>query len=151
MWNLKQQQYKLELVALNMNTEGLTAVLEDSYLKTSTTVDLTGSITLSFIVDANAASAAANRFRIAFRKTKLMVIENKPGFSIAPNPVESSVVNLQFKNQPEGKYNIRITSTNGKIVATKAILHTGGNATQIINLPTAMISGNYNIEIIAPG
>ncbi len=151
MWNLKQQQYKLELVAINMNTEGLTAVLEDSYLKTSTPVDLATALTVSFVVDGNAGSAAANRFRIVFSKTKPVVNDTKQGYTIAPNPVENGIVNVQFKNQPGGKYNIRITSTTGVVVASKVILHTGGNATQAINLPMGVISGNYKVEIITPG
>ena len=67
MWNMQPGTYKLELVPSNMatTTEGLEAVLEDSYLKTSTPVNMSSNTTVSFSVDQNAASSAANRFRLA--------------------------------------------------------------------------------------
>ena len=68
MWNMQQQVYTLELVATNMSTQGVSAVLEDSYLQSSTTLDLSGTTTVNFTIDANTASAAANRFRIVFRQ-----------------------------------------------------------------------------------
>lgn len=151
MWNLKQQQYNLELAPLNLNTEGLTAMLEDSYLKTSIPVDLTASSTFSFIVDGNAVSSATNRFRIVFNKATPAITNTRQGYTIAPNPVESGIVNVQFKNQPQGKYNVRIISATGQVLVVKAITHPGGSAMQTIALPPVISQGHYKVEIIAPG
>ena len=67
-WNLQQQTYTMEFVAANMAAQGVSAVLEDSYLQTSTPLDLNGTTTVSFSVNANSASSAAARFRIVFRQ-----------------------------------------------------------------------------------
>ncbi len=88
MWNLQQQTYKLEFAASNMNTEGLSATLEDAYLHTSTIIDLTTTTTVNFTVDGNSASADANRFRILFKQaaplpiTFISLAANRDGSSV---------------------------------------------------------------------
>ena len=69
MWNLAKGNYTLEFAVSNLNiAEGLTAQLEDSYLKTSTAITTNGNTKVKFTVDANAGSSSANRFRIVFRQ-----------------------------------------------------------------------------------
>ncbi|MBL0358155.1 MAG: hypothetical protein IPP72_15370 [Chitinophagaceae bacterium] len=150
MWNLKQQAYRFEFVASNMNTEGLTAKLEDKYLNTTTALDLAATTTVNFTVDANAASSEANRFRIVFAKAKPVVTDTKQGYTIAPNPVENGTMNLQLRNQPQGKYSVRIISNNGQNLQTRIINHAGGTSSQQIELPSGIASGTYQVEIVAP-
>jgi len=149
MWNLKQQQYNLEFVPKNLQTAGLEATLVDSYLNTRTPVSLESNTTVSFTVDANTASAAANRFKIVLSKIK-PIAETKAAYTIAPNPVENGQVNLQFKNRPAGKYSIRIITVAGQPVMTRTLVHAGGNAVQTLNLPSRAASGAYMVEITAP-
>lgn len=151
MWNLQQQDYKLEFTACNMNIQGLYAVVEDKYLNTSKEIDLKGTGVLSFTVDANPASAAANRFRIVFSKTKPVAGTIEQAITIAPNPVEGKTVNLLFRNQPAGNYSIRILTTEGKLLASKMINFAGGNSSQVFILPPGVTTGSYQVEIIAPG
>jgi hypothetical protein len=66
MWNMKQQQYKLEFVPTGLSASGVTGILEDSYLGTKSPVSLTTRSSVLFTVDANAASSASSRFRIVF-------------------------------------------------------------------------------------
>ena len=242
MWNLQQQSYRLEFIAGNINTAGLIAVLEDAYLKTNTTLDLAGTAIVNFTVDANAASAAANRFRIVFTQSgplpvsfisiaatkqnsdirvewkvagergiqhyeversadgrsfitagtvtaqgntnndltynwldattltgtvfyriksigingeikyssivKVMMGNVKPSITISPNPVEGSIINLQFSNEAKGRYAIRLLSAAGQAVFSKIIEHAGGSSNHIINLPTLISRGAYQLEII---
>lgn len=243
-WNLQQQAYRLELAAGNMAAQGVSAMLEDAYLQTSTPIDLTGTTTINFTVDANTASAAVNRFRIVFRQlapvpvnfvsitghrtnngvkidwksasergikeyvversldgmnftavgktaplsnnaieisysftdaaapspalmyriksqgvnneiryspvAKVNALNVKAGFLISPNPVENSIVNLQFNAQQAGKYNIRIVSAEGKTVQFNSLTHPGGSSVQNINLTATIARGTYTVEIIAP-
>ncbi len=152
MWNMQNQDYKLEFVAGNMNAKGLYASLEDSYLNTSKEIDLKGTTRINFTVDGNPASAAANRFKIVFSKNKPLINDViKSSYTIAPNPVEGEIVNLMFNNLPSGKYNIRIIGAEGQSVTVKAINHQGGDSKQSIALPAGVASGNYQVEIIAPG
>ena len=81
---------------------------------------------------------------------KVLIGNVKPGYSISPNPVEGSIVNLQFKNQPQGRYNIRLMSSIGEVIFTSIAEHAGGNSTQLLNLPAAIARGAYQLEIIAP-
>jgi hypothetical protein len=69
MSGLKRTSYKLEINPSNINDPSLTAFLEDKYKATQTPVSLTAVTSYDFTVDANAASAASNRFRIVFRPT----------------------------------------------------------------------------------
>ncbi len=65
--NLTARNYAFRFRATNM-AAGLTATLEDSYLKTSTPISLNGGYSsVGFSVTADAASAAANRFKVVFK------------------------------------------------------------------------------------
>jgi Concanavalin A-like lectin/glucanases superfamily/Secretion system C-terminal sorting domain len=74
----------------------------------------------------------------------------KEGFLVSPNPVEDGIINLQFKNQPEGRYTIRLLSATGYIVFTSIAAHAGGNSTRIFNLPKGLNAGVYLVQITAP-
>ncbi len=74
----------------------------------------------------------------------------KPGFAISPNPAEGGVVNLQFTNQPEGRYSVNIVSTLGQTLLSNTLTHAGGSSTQLLNLPEGIARGTYQVEIIAP-
>jgi hypothetical protein len=68
MWNMRIQNYRLEFIASNIVTPGLIALLEDTYLNTHTPINPSGSTVVNFSVNAIAASAAMNRFRIVFKQ-----------------------------------------------------------------------------------
>ena len=104
-----------------------------------------------FSADANAGSSAANRFRIVFKKASQSTDEVKPRFVIAPNPVESGSMHLQFKNQPAGTYYVRLINTAGQIVFAGAITHTGGSVTHKVVVPEAITNGHYKAAIHQPG
>ena len=74
MWNMRQQDYRLEFVAVNLITPGLNAILEDSYLNTSTLINPNGTTSINFTVNSNAGSSAANRFRIVFRQAAILPV-----------------------------------------------------------------------------
>jgi hypothetical protein len=59
-------------------------------------------------------------------------------------------VNLQFANQPMGNYNISLVNNSGQIVYSSTKNHAGGSATQIMELPSSVAKGAYQLEIIAP-
>ena len=68
MKKIKLLPYRLELIGYNFDPV-LVGFLEDSYLHTTTTLNLLGTTTYDFIVTGEAASAAANRFRIVFKNS----------------------------------------------------------------------------------
>ncbi len=73
MWNMAQQQYKLEFMPDNLNN-GLSAYLKDNYLGTQTPVSLSAVTDITFNVTANAASAASNRFSLVFSASSALPV-----------------------------------------------------------------------------
>jgi hypothetical protein len=66
MWNMQQKNYQLEFLASNLNQPGLSGYIEDSYLHTSTPINLNSSNYINFSVNGDTASSAMYRFRIVF-------------------------------------------------------------------------------------
>lgn len=69
-----QRKYAFQIEPAAINDPLLTAWLEDSYLNTSVAVDLYNTSLFEFSIDANAASAAGNRFRIVFKQVALLPV-----------------------------------------------------------------------------
>ena len=61
-----QQQYQLEFIASNLNHPALYGFLQDTYLATTTPLNLNGSTLVNFTIDANPLSGTASRFRVVF-------------------------------------------------------------------------------------
>lgn len=72
---------------------------------------------------------------------------NKKGIMVYPNPVVDKNFNLQISNIQKGNYTLRITNSVGQIVFTKTIKHSGGSATQTIQLDNMLYRGVYQLEI----
>lgn len=64
-----QKNYQFVFDALNLEQPGLTGYLEDSYLAASTLINLSGSTKVNFSINAEAASAVTNRFKIVFKQS----------------------------------------------------------------------------------
>ncbi|MDB5277205.1 MAG: type sorting protein [Ferruginibacter sp.] len=77
LWKTTQRSYHLELITNFITNIGLQAYLLDAYLNTSTALGLATTIKVNFAVNADAASAATNRFKIVF----------KPAAAPSPLPV----------------------------------------------------------------
>lgn len=74
MSQLRQITYRLDIQAMNIDPLINTAVLEDRYTSTSTTLDLTNTNAYTFTVNATAASRAADRFKIVFRQSGVVPV-----------------------------------------------------------------------------
>jgi hypothetical protein len=133
MWNMRLQAYKLEIIASNLVTPGLVAVLQDAYLNTSTVLNSTGTTTVNFTVSSAAGSSASNRFRIIFRE-----IAQGPlpvtFVSIAANRT-AAAVNVAWKVAGERNvknYEVQ-RSTDGNHFTTIATLAAQGNSSVDLN------------------
>jgi hypothetical protein len=67
-----------------------------------------------------------------------------------PNPVQGNEMNLQFKNQPAGRYGIRLLDAAGRVLFAAITEHRGGNSIETINLSSAISRGFYQLVVIAP-
>jgi len=106
-------------------------------------------------IDQNAA-AGYNFYRIrsmdangkaAYSEIVKAFIGNRiSGIIVYPNPVKNGVVNLQFNQQPAGKYRIRIITESGEVVLSKVIMHEESSSTEIIRCGN-FIKGICRVEI----
>ena len=147
--NLQAQTYTLVFTASNMATVNATALLQDAYLGTATPIDLSGATTVSFTVDANAASKAANRFKIVFAAKPIVPTATKAGIVVAPNPIEGSSMQVQFTNQAAGVYTVQVLNMQGKVITTTTVNHAGGSSNQVVAISSKIATGMYKVAIIA--
>ena len=72
-------------------------------------------------------------------------------YSLYPNPIKGSTLNLAFDNVTSGKYIVNITNALGQKVVTQTISHTGGSATHALTINSALAAGVYNVTISEAG
>lgn len=162
--NMKIQGYQLRFIAAKLTQPGVRAFLEDSYLHSSTPVALNDTTTVNFSVDANAGSYASNRFRLVFKTRPVAIANNNTGtdglsavsngtaksISVYPNPVTGGIVNISFKNEPAGNYQVMLYTMKGQPLFTKTMSHAGGNAAQSLLIGKGIANGSYKLAVIHP-
>jgi hypothetical protein len=144
------KDYRLQIGAIDFVQTGIPAHLEDSYLGTSSSIELGGTVNnYDFSITADPASAAQDRFRIVFGTavTSLPVLDN--GISIYPNPAVNNTVGLQFTGMEKGVYTVRLINNMGQVVFTQQLEHSGANSLYSLH-PGAVARGNYKLEFIKP-
>ena len=67
LWKTTQRPYRFVFEPKHLNNTNLMGYLQDKYLNTSTEISLTNYTAINFEVNANTASAAADRFQIVFK------------------------------------------------------------------------------------
>ena len=79
---------------------------------------------------------------------KVRDVKEEPAISIYPNPVVDKMMNISFKGQPAGTYNIRLINKLGQVVY-KANVEIAGSATTTRSfiLGNEMNAGIYHLEI----
>ena len=78
--------YQLQLIADNLNHPNLLGKLVDNYTSSNTVLSLHGSTTYAFVVDANAGSFAADRFKVVY-------------YAAAPLPVSFTSIKATQQNK----------------------------------------------------
>jgi hypothetical protein len=131
---------------------GTEAILQDAFLNKETPLSVTQTNKVDFNVTSNAASSG-QRFRIVLRSGATTPVTNVEGgeqrFSIYPNPVEKGTnMQLEFRNQLAGKYEVNIYSITGVQVQKAVVRHNGGTLIQPIALDSKLSSGNYLVEVV---
>ncbi|MBL0358976.1 MAG: T9SS type A sorting domain-containing protein [Chitinophagaceae bacterium] len=81
---------------------------------------------------------------------KVNIGKGSGAITVSPNPVQSGYMNLQFNNQPAGEYAVRLINNAGQVVYNRTVQHTGGSASQSFALPSALVSGVYQLSVTAP-
>ena len=58
------------------------------------------------------------------------------------------MLNVEFKNQPKGRYLVRIVSERGVTVQEFLVDHPGGYVTKQIAVSQALVGGVYQLQVI---
>jgi hypothetical protein len=83
-------------------------------------------------------------------KVKVLIGNGQPLITIYPNPVINGIINLQFINQPAGKYGIRLMNQLGQIIVSKQVQRTEGSDAQTVEWDYMLAHGIYHLEITKP-
>lgn len=78
---------------------------------------------------------------------KVSVNKDERNFSVFPNPISERVMQIQFIQQPIGTYTVKLTNNSGQLLLMKELKHQGGTDTKMIDLPTFIQTGNYQVVI----
>jgi len=147
MFNMNKQAYRIELKPESFGAN-VSAYLEDNYLHTTTPVSANGTTNIDFEINDEAASAAANRFRVVFKNSAVATAvaaasEKNNGISIDWNIIsETNVASYELEKSVDGRSFTKIYSA----AATK-----GTNATAAYNwLDTKAAVGDnyYRVKVI---
>ncbi len=118
---MKVKSYRFEVLADNFNTNGLTAVLEDSYTNTSIPIDLQGRTTFDFNVINVAGSYYPKRFRIVFKQASVLPVT----FTKARAIEENNNIKVEWQTENEAgiqQYEIEKSSDGQSFNKTKTVL-----------------------------
>jgi hypothetical protein len=73
--------------------------------------------------------------------------KTKPAITVFPNPVINNQVNVQLLAVVKGNYHFTIYNTTGQAVSTGTLNVISSNEKLIINLPSTVTPGKYQLEI----
>ena len=88
---------------------------------------------------------------VAYSETvKVKMVNSAPGMYVFPNPVTDSKINLQLNKFVPGIYRVRVLNATGQELMKQNLSHLGGNATHTVSPNQRLISGAYELEVMAP-
>ncbi|MEJ0105654.1 MAG: T9SS type A sorting domain-containing protein [Bacteroidota bacterium] len=96
-------------------------------------------------VDIDGKSAYSSVVKVSLGKS------SATGVTVYPNPVAGNHISLQAADLQSGAYKIEIFSTSGQQVYKKQFSHAGGTINQSLELPNALQTGIYNIQLTGNG
>lgn len=169
--NLLTQTYQFRFLPENMDNNNLRAFLEDRYLHTRKEISLDDSSHVNFTINTDPASSNPERFILVFLKKRIQhhfpwaglkeesgkeaqatvspgSETGKPVISVYPNPVAGKMIQLNFKNNPPGNYQLQLMGSNGQLVHEQSISVKGSSFNKSIYVPGAT-AGLYRLTITA--
>lgn len=144
MWNMRVIRYEIEFDPTNFTSSGHMAVLEDKYLRTSATINLTKKTTINFEVTNDPASMASDRFRLIYKMRPMFAVLPVTFIKADAQLVNAAVdIRWETANESEMKnYEIE-KSQDGNRFATVASVP-AGNQPANRYMWTEMANGSQN-------
>ena len=81
---------------------------------------------------------------------KVWMPESTSSIEVYPNPVQNGIIELQFVDQPFGKYGFNLYNSIGQKIFSKEINCESRNSIQSLQPDKNFIQGIYHLEIIKP-
>lgn len=119
--NLSKTTYKLIFASENMAATGLQGILIDKYLKTETPVSLRDSTVIEVTINTNAASSAADRFKMAFRQMTALPVNITSITAI--NKEEKNIIHWSVENESGIRQYEVEKSTDGNQFSQMAVVN----------------------------
>ncbi len=150
---MKQKHYTLEFIANNMNQPDLSAFLEDNYTNIRTPISLTGTTLTDIMVDSTGASCAANRFRVVFKSSGIIIVPVTYSSIKAWQQDHDIVVEWKVENELNIKvYEVERSADGRNFVKVNTTAGKGNNVPSMFYnwLDTEPLKGNnyYRIRAI---
>ena len=158
--------YPYALAIKLVNTpDGMKSWLIDKYLNITTPLKLTDTTVYNFTANYYDTATYMRRFIIVYRRgliatptpTKKPIATPIPvgataktlngSVNILPNPVTESTFNINLVSMPKGNYKAEIFASDGRLILTKRLEHSGGTFSYKINLPPGVTAGIYTVSI----
>ncbi|MFP5041945.1 beta strand repeat-containing protein [Parasediminibacterium sp. JCM 36343] len=79
--------------------------------------------------------------------TSVTLATENSQFTLYPNPVINSKLNVKLENVNAGKYTVSIYNSLGQKVHEEAVSHNGGSAVLALSINSKLATGMYNITI----
>lgn len=128
---LVNQNYRFIFKASGLQKAGTNGFIEDNYNKTRTPLNMDGNTQLDFTVNTDAASKAANRFRIVFKEMRAMPVTFT---SVKATPKNTTVaVEWKVENQSNMQQYEVEKSTNGIEFTKVATVIANNNVAAVYN------------------
>jgi hypothetical protein len=158
--------YPYALAIKPVNTPAaMQAWLIDKYLNKRTPLKLTDTTVYDFTANYYDTSTYMRRFIIVYRKgliatpapVKKLIATPVPveataktlngSVTILPNPVTGSSFNINLVSVSKGNYKAEIFTSNGRLILTKRLEHSGSTFSYKTNLPPGIAAGIYTVSI----
>lgn len=131
LWKTIRRDYQLEFITISLNHPGMQGFLEDAYLGTRTLLALSGNTKVNFTVNADAASANVDRFKIVF-ETIYSPVTLPVTFAAMEGHRQNDQISIAWKVENElniTKYDVEHSSNGIDFIKINSIeLFSGGNA-----------------------
>ncbi|MEO7444126.1 MAG: T9SS type A sorting domain-containing protein, partial [Ferruginibacter sp.] len=147
---LAASAYQWEVPTVNLDAPGRRGFLVDNYLHLSTELNLSGNNIIDFVVDANAGSAAADRFMIVFSSSAPVPIAD-PNITLttARQQNQSVLVSWSTLNEaPLTRYEVERSSNGSSFtsLATLPALHANQPAYEFVDANRQPLDAYYRIK-----
>jgi hypothetical protein len=123
---ISNRKYRFIFNASGIPSSAVNGFIEDNYTKTETPLNSDGETLLDFTVTSNAASKAANRFKIVFKSLRTMPVT----FTSVKTDVHNNQVSVKWtvENQSNMKQYEVERSSNGNDFSTVAVIEANNNS-----------------------